>query len=293
MIIPKVAILLAGYKGHKYIYEQILSLLGQKGVDVEIFIRVDGDCEIFSRLVLQLDKEYPNIHALNGDVISSSGMNFYKLILGITNYNFDYYALCDQDDIWYSGKLERAISFFKTDSVFGYSSGFTTFSSDGLKKSYSLGSQSQLDYMFQAGGPGCTFVFSRQGFEYIQKYLLKHDRLCSVLAHDWLVYFIIRLNGKRWVIDSQSSLLYRQHSSNVAGVNSGFGAKIKRLKILFNGWYIHDLQLLHGFARDQGFSFKFNNPFILRRHKLQSIFIWLYFWLYSSKKISKLKDLSE
>ena len=293
MITPKVAVLLAGYKGHKYIYEQVLSLLVQKGVYVEIFIRIDGDCEIFSRIVSDLDEQYPNIHALRGDVISSSGMNFYNLILGMENSSFDYYALCDQDDIWYSEKLARAISFFETDSVFCYSSGFTTFLSNGLKKSYSLGNQTKLDYMFQAGGPGCTFVFSHQGFEYIRTYLLKHARLRSVLAHDWLVYFIVRLNGKRWVIDDHSSLLYRQHSTNVAGVNSGFGAKIKRLKILFNGWYIHDLLLLHGFAREQGLLLEVTNPFNLRRRKLQSIFIWLYFWLYASKKISGLREGSE
>lgn len=285
MIIPKIAILFAGYKGHKYIYEQVLSLLSQKGVDIEIFIRVDGACEIFSRLVLQLDKQYSNIHALNGDVISSSGMNFYKLILGMKEKTFDFYALCDQDDIWEDTKLQRAVKCLTDKSISGYSSGFTTFNSTGIKKRYSNGQQSKFDHFFQCPGPGCTFVFNRAGFMFLQSYLMQKQELLSVLAHDWLIYFIFRVNDLGWYIDPESHLLYRQHASNVAGVNSGFSAKIKRIKLLFNGWYISDLKRLMSFARRGGFLPIFLSPFQLRRSKAHSLFIWFYYWYYFKNRL--------
>jgi len=37
-MLPKIAILLAGYDGQKYIQEQVFSLINQKKVLVEIFI---------------------------------------------------------------------------------------------------------------------------------------------------------------------------------------------------------------------------------------------------------------
>ena len=280
---PKFAVLLAGYKGHKYLYEQVFSLLGQKNVTVEIFIRVDGSCSIFTEMVKNLSTKYKNIHFIKGDVISSSGMNFYKLILNMKDHNFDYYALCDQDDIWEETKLSRAHNCLKESKASGYSSGFTTFNSTGLKKRYFNGKQQKFDHFFQSSGPGCTFVFDRKGFLFLQNYLTEFDELLSVNAHDWLIYFIFRINNVPWFIDNESHLLYRQHDFNLAGINSGITAKIKRLRLLFNGWYISDLNFLLDFATKKRISTKFNNPLQLRRSKIKSVFMWFYYWFYIKK----------
>ncbi|MDA7851303.1 glycosyltransferase family 2 protein [Gammaproteobacteria bacterium] len=240
-MIPRVAILLAGFKGQKYLYEQVFSLLNQKGVIVDIFIRVDGELLAFNNMVIELASDYKNIHYIKGDVISSSGMNFYKLILGMKDTTFDYYSLCDQDDIWEESKLLRAHQCLENTSASGYSSGFTTFTSTGFKKRFYNGEQTKFDHFFQSSGPGCTFVFDNKGFNYLRNYLNQENKLLEVLAHDWLIYFIFRINNLGWYIDTQSHLLYRQHDSNVAGVNRGLNAKLKRVKILFNGWYISDL----------------------------------------------------
>jgi len=284
-MIPRVAVLLAGFDGQKYLYEQVFSLLNQKRVSVDIFIRVDGDSSIFTDMVIQLASEFKNIHFLQGDFLSSSGMNFYRLIIGMQDKTFDFYALCDQDDIWEDTKLQRAVECLTDKSVSGYSSGFTTFNSTGMKKRHSNGQQSKFDHFFQSSGPGCTFVFDRAGFVFLREYLLENHELLSVLAHDWLIYFVFRFNNIGWRIDSESHLLYRQHSSNVAGVNSGFGAKIKRAKLLFSGWYISDLLLLMSFARRRGFTPRFFSPLQLRRSKAQSIFIWLYYWLFVKNRL--------
>lgn len=279
-MIPRVAILLAGFKGHKHLYEQVFSLLNQKGVSVDIFIRVDGESLIFTNMVIQLAFDYKNIHYIKGDVISSSGMNFYKLILDIKDTTFDYYSLCDQDDIWEESKLQRAHQCLKDNSVSGYSSGFTTFISTGHKKRYFNGQQTKFDHFFQSSGPGCTFVFDNKGFNFLKSYLAQEKELLEVLAHDWLIYFIFRINSLGWHIDTESHFFYRQHDSNVAGVNSGFTAKIKRIKLLFKGWYVSDLVKLHVFAISKGLYKNFINPFELRRAKIQSLFIFCYYFIF-------------
>jgi len=279
-MLPKIAILLAGYDGQRYILEQVFSLINQKEVLVEIFIRVDGESKTFIEFVVKLENQFENIHYIKGDKISSSSNNFYNLILGMRCYDFDYYALCDQDDIWLDNKLINAISHFNDHSVQGYSSAFTTFNSTGKKLTHQLGSQKKYDYFFQSAGPGCTFVLSNRGFNFLQEFLRMNPSMLSVTAHDWLVYFIFRFNKMKWIIDTESYLLYRQHSVNVAGVNKGVKAKIKRVKLLFNGWYFSDLMCLLSFAKQQGNLPIFYNAFQLRRFKIHSVFIWVYFWLY-------------
>jgi rhamnosyltransferase len=285
-MIPSFAILLAGYEGSKYFREQIFSILNQRNVKVEIFVRVDGICPIFKKMVTELSLEYTNIHYLPGDAVSSSGMNFYNLIFGMDNSQFDYYALCDQDDIWLNSKLWRAHICLRDDHLMGYSSGFCTFNSAGSLKRYFIGNQGKFDFLFQSAGPGCTFVLKNKGFFILKSCLLNNPELSKVSAHDWLIYFIFRLHGLGWYLDSESHLLYRQHSSNVSGVNSGIAAKIKRLSILFNGWYYYDLRILIPFAQRYGLVANFKNPFELRRSKFESLFIWFYFNLYFKRRLN-------
>ena len=280
MMYPRVAVLLAAYKGHKYIYEQVLSLLGQCGVSVDIFIRVDGDDNLFSNEVIQLAMDYENIHFLKGDLISSPSSNFYKLVLEMEDYSFDYYALCDQDDIWSNYKLNRAIASFSNNLIQGYSSGFTTFNSSGRKKIYKLGKKTEFDHLFQSAGPGCTFVLNIEALIFLQNFLKDNHSLLEVLAHDWLIYFVFRVNKMEWVLDEESHLFYRQHNANVAGVNSGLAAKVKRFRLLFSGWYFTDLKILFSFAKNLGFSPSITDIFNLRRSKMESLFIWLYLWLF-------------
>ncbi|MDA8526767.1 glycosyltransferase family 2 protein [Gammaproteobacteria bacterium] len=285
MNIPKIAILLAGFEGEKYFSEQILSLLGQKQVKVDIYVRVDGDSESFKNQVQDIAINNKQVNFIEGDIESSSGMNFYKLVLSFRDNKYDYYAFCDQDDIWLENKLNRAIGCMLNSNALGYSSSCTAFFSSGRKVVNRVGSQRQFDHFFQAAGPGCTYVLSNKGFFFLQRFLKENQELLLISAHDWLIYFIFRLMKKKWFLDEDSHLLYRQHSLNVAGVNKGFISKLNRIKPLYNGWYNQDLIRLHLFARSKGMKPKFFNPLSLRRSKIYSIIIWMYYHLFAKKQI--------
>ncbi|HFL3236591.1 TPA: glycosyltransferase, partial [Clostridioides difficile] len=105
---PKVCVMLSTYNGEKYIDEQIESLLAQSQVDLHIHIRDDGSYDGTVQKVREYAKSYPDqIHVTEGENVGVIG-SFFELMLQ-TSTVYDFYAFCDQDDVWKPYKLSRAV----------------------------------------------------------------------------------------------------------------------------------------------------------------------------------------
>lgn len=57
----------------------------------------------------------------------------------------------------------------------------------------------------------------------------------DVVAHDWWIYIVVSACGGLVHYDSEPSLRYRQHGDNLIGANAGLGARLLRIKMLFQG----------------------------------------------------------
>jgi rhamnosyltransferase len=234
-----IAVILAAYNGSIWIQEQIASIFAQEGVDVTLFVSVDKSSDGTEGLVDDLASRDNRIVVLpHGQHFGGAAPNFYRLIKDIDFADFDYIALADQDDIWLNNKLSRACDVLTAASADAYSSNATAFWSDGrqllINKSQS---QAKWDFLFEAAGPGCTYVLSRKLVIEIQKKLmLKWGEVQSIGLHDWLFYAYARANGYQWVIDDFSAILYRQHAHNQVGVNAGLKAFLHRFNKVINGW---------------------------------------------------------
>jgi rhamnosyltransferase len=279
-MIPRVAILLAAYDGQEFIREQIFSILHQCNVKIDIYIRVDGDNLYFRDLVKNFSAKYLNIFYIEGDILSSPAKNFFNLILKNYQNKYDYYALCDQDDIWFEDKISNAINYFHGNLAQGFSTGVKAFYLNGKNITIFQNKIVKYDYYFQSAGAGCTYVINREGFFFIQNYLINNKELLNISSHDWLIYFVFRYNNIPWIYGKETKIWYRQHSNNIAGINKGLKAKLKRIKILFKGWYFDDLLILLKFSINKNTLPLFYNPFNLRRTLFSSIIIWFYYWLY-------------
>ena len=99
--------------------------------------------------------------------------------------------------------------------------------------------QARSDYLMEAPGPGCTFVFTTTLLRHLQHYLThQQDALERIEYHDWLVYAIARGHKLSWCIDEFAGVRYRQHESNQQGANIGAMAAFKRWKQLLGGhWF--------------------------------------------------------
>jgi rhamnosyltransferase len=236
----KIAVLLAAYNGQDWIQEQVETILHQKNVIVKIFISIDFSNDDTYQICSKLERENESIIILPyGNIFGGAAKNFYRLIKDVSFSDFDYVSLSDQDDVWHYDKLFLATISLEAENARGYSSNVTAFWEDGreklVKKSYK---QKRFDYYFESSGPGCTFVLENKSAILLKKFITNNwININCIDSHDWLIYAFFRSRNISWYIDSRSLMRYRQHDSNQVGLNSGFFAYIKRLKMIKNGWY--------------------------------------------------------
>lgn len=236
---PKTAILLAAYDGKLWIEEQVRSILGQIGADIHLFISVDQSTDGTEMLVEKLAKQDPRIQVLPlGNHFGSAARNFFYLITGINLSDYEFIALADQDDIWLPNKLSSAISTIKDKHLQAYSGNSTAFWSNGKRLLINKAQpQVEWDFLFEAAGPGCTYVFTQAFSKKLQEFIRSNwEQIQLIHSHDWLIYAFARANQIDWYIDPHTYMLYRQHQRNEMGVNHGMLAFMSRAKKVLSGW---------------------------------------------------------
>ena len=214
----KVTVLLSSYNGEKYIREQLQSLYAQEGVDVNIYVRDDGS----SDSTVDILRDEQNNGRLQYYAEKNVGFckSFWDLIM--TAPDSDYYALCDQDDIWLPDKLEKSVGMMSAedDSIpLLYTTNVIPVD-ENLKelsvKTFNVDSAFSLALALRCPAlPGCTYVFN--------KALLIRSREYKgfFYLHDWLIYIIALATGKV-LYDPNPRIMYRQHANNALGVDSSF-----------------------------------------------------------------------
>lgn len=235
---PRCAVCLAAYNGITYIDEQIESILLQKNVDLQIFTSVDESSDGTEARLAEWALSEPRLRLLPfGQRFGGAGPNFYRLLREVDLSGFDYLSFSDQDDIWQPEKLWRAHCLMSDQGALGYSSNVTAFWPTGKTQLVNKAQlQRSLDFMFEAAGPGCTYVLKSGLALSLQKMVRGADAsLLFVDYHDWLIYAFARTNNYPWVIDNWSSMQYRQHANNQIGVNAGWRSYWLRVKKMLSG----------------------------------------------------------
>ena len=235
---PSVAVCLAAFNGKRWLPEQLTSILMQTGVVLKIFISVDCSKDGTEDWVDFAAKNDLRIVVLqHGARFGGASRNFFRIIRSVEFSEFDYVSFADQDDIWLPDKLLRAHQLMLKTGTDAYSSNVMAFWAGG-KQLLIEKSQKQVrwDFLFEAAGPGCTYVIRKDLACAIQEVIRSRSDVHEVGLHDWFVYAFARANGYRWVIDDYAGMLYRQHDKNQVGVNSGAGAFLHRARKVLSGW---------------------------------------------------------
>lgn len=238
-LLPQMAVCLAVYNGRPWLSEQVESILAQKDVEVTVFVSVDVSSDNSEGLVDQLAASDARLRVLaHGRRFGGAAPNFFRILFDVDFAVFDYVAFADQDDIWNRDKLRHAHEKLQATGAYAYSSNVMAFWSNQRRVLIDK-SQKQVrwDFLFEAAGPGCTYVLRRELACAVQALVRSRwPEVRQVGLHDWFVYAFARAHGYRWVIDDYAGMLYRQHEKNQVGVNRGWQAMLHRAHKIFSGW---------------------------------------------------------
>ena len=233
-----VAVVLAHYDDETYIDEQIASLADQKGVQIHLVVGSDGGSQPnYSEL----------LPAKRRGAIAQADIRKNASRVGFAN-NFmvnakfapqsEFYSFSDQDDIWFSDKLSRAIEKIlehPQDRPVLYCSRtqITDVNAErdlGLSPNFSR-APSFKNALVQNIGGGNTMVMNQAAWDLALK--VNTDK--PVVSHDWWCYQIVSGSGGVVIFDKLPSIKYRQHDKNIVGENNNWLARTRRIKALFRG----------------------------------------------------------
>lgn len=239
--LPRVTVLVAAFNGVEWISQQLDSILMQQGVAVSLLISVDPSTDDTLQLCQRYATEHLNVAlAPPGGPFGCAARNFFHLLKKVDLTATDFVALSDQDDVWHPDKLIRAVNRLEQSGEGGYSSNVTAFWPDGRRMLLEKAQpQVSYDYLFEAAGPGCTYVLSSIVAQLLQRDLQATDaRLWDVNFHDWYIYAWVRSRKIGWFIDPVPSMEYRQHLNNQLGANTGIRPMLNRWKSIKCGdWF--------------------------------------------------------
>lgn len=245
----KVLVLLSTFNGEKYIEAQLQSLLTQKGVNVEILVRDDGSTDK-TRSILDAWQKKGLLTWYSGSNLGP-GKSFMDLLSKAQES--DYYAFCDQDDVWLPNKLAVAV-----DKLMGHEQEVALYLSKTKLVDADLNEiDSHSNHYYYTFGEsflrnpatGCTMVFNHKlknvVVSYQPSFLYMHD--------GWVYKICLMLNGFLYA-DQESYILYRQHQQNVVGGGRSF---IKRWKRRYNVFvkrnagvrYLTNKELYKGYSK--------------------------------------------
>lgn len=215
----KVAVLMSSYNGEKYLREQIDSILKQKKVCVDLYVRDDGSSDGTKDILCGYGETIRVCYGKNMGV----GRSFMQLVYKVPG-DYDYYAFSDQDDIWLPQKLQRAIEFLEAEIEHMpvlYVSNQILVNAKGEKIGSRYEQKPNTDYkqiLCQNKVSGCTMVWNRNLQKLLQEEKRRPSReLLENRIHDVWVAMAAAVMGKI-VYDPEGYIYYRQHEKNVVGV---------------------------------------------------------------------------
>lgn len=239
-------VLLAVYNGMSYLDEQLKSIFNQINVNITVMISVDVSTDGSYQWLKNLARSNPALIILPyGQQFGGAGRNFFHLLRKAAVKEFDVVAFADQDDYWYHDKIFNAIAQLNQ-GFDGYSSNVTAFWANNKKVTVNKAQpQRHWDFLFEAAGPGCTYVMNQRLATAIQQCIIKQwSTIQSVSLHDWFCYAFARAHHFQWYIDPKPTMLYRQHEANQVGVNRGLKAAITRYQRVKQGWWFNQVLLI-------------------------------------------------
>lgn len=229
----EIAIFLSTYNGSRYLKKQLDSIANQTYIDlIHLYVRDDGSTDSTLDIISQYSCKI-NITVILGDNVGPA-RSFWELF---TNKDImaDYYAFCDQDDIWDKDKVEKGVKALN-DSIglpmlwcsncrlIDANDNIIADEMNHRKPAFTIVSQ-----LVCGTTQGCAMLFNHS----LRKYVMEKN-IKDFPMHDYVVMMYAIAAGKI-IYDEVPSFSYRIHSNNVVA-NSG-KTTWDRIKKVKSSWF--------------------------------------------------------
>ncbi len=222
----RIAVLLASYQGARFLPEQLASLSRQSGADWHLYWRDDGSSDASPALLGAFLPERTEAVAGRSGRLGAAGSFFALLAAAVADPENDFFAFCDQDDVWREDKLARArdaLEILPAHRPALYCARATLVDA-ALRRRGTLppfrGSTRFPAALVENIAAGCTMVLNRAAAE-----LVAASRKPPETLHDWWSYLLVSAAGGFVLTDAEEVLLYRQHGKNAVGAP---GSRLRR-----------------------------------------------------------------
>lgn len=235
---PSVAILLATYNGAAFLPAQLNSYEAQCHDNWRVWASDDGSTDE----TLPILASYQQRWSERLSVISGPGRGFVVNFLSLIHHPeilADHYAYSDQDDVWDSDKLSKAVSWLSTIAPTVpalYCSRTRLVDEQEHPLGFSPLMQRPPSFahaLVQNIAGGNTMVFNQAARALLQG--VGPD--VEVVTFDWWTYLLVTGSGGQVFYDSQPSLSYRQHGQNLVGADEGWPERWSRLVHVWKGYH--------------------------------------------------------
>jgi len=220
-----ISILMATYNGERFIKEQIESLLEQTVSDYKLYISDDNSTDSTYEIAQGYARKHPEkiFVSQNENNLGGAKQNFIQMM--ITHID-EYIMLCDQDDVWLPGKIEKSLHKMKElEDCHGISKPILIYTdlnvvdenlnviSTSYFKTEDINNEKKTLNKIVARNitTGCTVMYNRALADLINV-TPEH-----MIMHDWWLTLIACAFGELGTI-YEPTILYRQHSDNEIGI---------------------------------------------------------------------------
>ena len=200
------------YNGEKYIEQQLDSIF-KTPKNIFLYVRDDGSKD----RTIEILRDYGIKHAVPIEVNEGKNVGSAESFLTALREcpKADYYAFCDQDDVWVDGKLSAAAEQIDTtNQPVLWCSDYQVTDSElhvMIPSVLEQPVQDSVRAVFYNNVPGCTMVFNWALMQELRKVNISKIRM-----HDIMAINVALITGKV-IFDKTPYVLYRQHGNNVLG----------------------------------------------------------------------------
>ena len=232
-----VAILLGVFNGEAYLREQIDSLSRQSHPRIDIWASDDGSTDSSPAILRESAARWRkgSFEVLLGPR-TGFAENFRSLLVD-PSIRADYFAFCDQDDIWMPDKLSAAVAWLAAQAGPAlYCSRTQLIDVEGRHIGLSprfAKKPSFRNALVQSIAGGNTMVMNRAARELVAE----ASRRTSFISHDWWCYLVVSGAGGRVHHSPRPHILYRQHDANLVGANNSMRARFSRYAFMHKGGF--------------------------------------------------------